>query len=183
MQNGKNVDVKQHYRGVADSGTQIAKNTDNIPKMSNPVKSIKIRMDKQGSGQYLSSRPKNTSKVHEGVDLEVKPGDPIFSMGDGVVKSVEVYPYRNTVLYTGIRILYDNGFTMKIFYMAPNKSLKKDMKIKKGDLIGNAQDISLRYNKPDTKKEDKMLPHIHLEMRDSSLKHYDPNLFLLAELT
>jgi len=72
------------------------------------------------------------SKRHTGVDFALKPGNPVYSTGDGVVESVkfELFGYGN-------QIVIDHGFGYKTRY-AHMKSIgvAEGMKVKKGECIG-----------------------------------------------
>ena len=72
------------------------------------------------------------SKRHTGVDFALKPGNPIYATGDGVVESVkfELFGYGN-------QIVIDHGFGYKTRY-AHMKTIgvAEGMKVKRGDCIG-----------------------------------------------
>ena len=72
------------------------------------------------------------SKRHTGVDFALKPGNPIYATGDGVVESVkfEFFGYGNSVVI-------DHGFGYKTRY-AHLKSIgvAEGMKVKRGECIG-----------------------------------------------
>ena len=72
------------------------------------------------------------SKRHTGVDFALKPGNPVYSTGDGVVESVkfELFGYGN-------QIVIDHGFGYKTRY-AHMKSIgvAEGMKLKRGECIG-----------------------------------------------
>ena len=72
------------------------------------------------------------SKRHTGVDFALKPGNPVYSTGDGVVESVkfELFGYGN-------QIVIDHGVGYKTRY-AHMKSIgvAEGMKVKRGECIG-----------------------------------------------
>ncbi len=72
------------------------------------------------------------SKRHTGVDFALKPGNPVYATGDGVVASVkfEFFGYGNSVVI-------DHGFGYKTRY-AHLKSIgvSEGMKVKRGECIG-----------------------------------------------
>lgn len=72
------------------------------------------------------------SKRHTGVDFALKPGNPVYSTGDGVVESVkfELFGYGN-------QIVIDHGFGYKTRY-AHMKSIgvAEGMTVKRGECIG-----------------------------------------------
>lgn len=81
---------------------------------------------------YRSDPFTGRSKRHTGVDFAMKPGNPIYSTGDGVVESVkfELFGYGN-------QIIIDHGFGYKTRY-AHMKSIgvAEGMKVKRGECIG-----------------------------------------------
>lgn len=75
-------------------------------KMSNTtgkiLDRIKIRMDASGSGRFGSSRG-GGARLHNGVDLEVIKGQPVYAPFAGTVTK-QAYPYQNDRKYTGIHL-------------------------------------------------------------------------------
>ena len=74
------------------------------------------------------------SKLHTGVDLAMKIGNPVFATGDGVVESVEYdfFGYGNCVNI-------DHGFGYKTRYAHLDRITVTDgMKVKRGDKIGDS---------------------------------------------
>ena len=72
------------------------------------------------------------SKRHTGVDFALKPGNPIYSTGDGVVESVkfEFFGYGNSVVV-------DHGFGYKTRYAhLKSVGVVEGMKVKRGECIG-----------------------------------------------
>jgi hypothetical protein len=144
---------------------------------------VEIRNDLWGDGAFGSRRG---SKFHDGIDILVQPGDPIFSMIDGVIEKVD-YPYASDLSWTGIQIGNDKVRT-EIWYMTPNIP-SGNLFVREGDLIGTAQDISHKYP-PTEKIPGPMTPHIHVRVtlkaftviangRYVSYEIYvDPNLFI-----
>ncbi len=85
------------------------------------------------SGYGYRSDPKSgRSAYHKGVDFAMKPGNPVYATGDGVVESIsfEFFGYGNSVII-------DHGFGYKTRY-AHLKSigLVEGMKVKRGECIG-----------------------------------------------
>jgi hypothetical protein len=144
---------------------------------------IEVRNDMHGGGAFGSRRG---SKFHDGLDIVVEPGDPIFSMIDGVVEKVD-YPYASDLGWTGIQI-GNHTVRTEIWYMTPQIP-SGNLFVKEGDLIGTAQDISQKYP-PTEKIPGEMTPHIHVRVtlkaftviangRYVSYEIYvDPNLFI-----
>ena len=81
---------------------------------------------------YRSDPFSGKTKRHTGVDFALKPGNPIYATGDGVVESVkfEFFGYGNNVVI-------DHGFGYKTRY-AHLKSIgvAEGMKVKRGECIG-----------------------------------------------
>ena len=72
------------------------------------------------------------SKRHTGVDFAMKPGNPIYSTGDGVVESVkfELFGYGN-------QVVIDHGFGYKTRYAhLKSVGVAEGMKVKRGECIG-----------------------------------------------
>ena len=81
---------------------------------------------------YRSDPFTGQSKMHTGIDLAMKIGNPVFTTGDGVVESVEFdfFGYGNCVNI-------DHGFGYKTRYAHLNTiSVIEGMKVKRGDRIG-----------------------------------------------
>ena len=89
------------------------------------------------------------SKRHTGVDFALKPGNPVYSTGDGVVESVkfELFGYGN-------QIVIDHGFGYKTRY-AHMKSIgvAEGMKVKRGECIGESGNSGKSTG-----------PHLHYEV-------------------
>ena len=72
------------------------------------------------------------TKRHTGVDFALKPGNPIYATGDGVVESVkfELFGYGN-------QVLINHGFGYKTRYAhLKTVGVAEGMKIKRGECIG-----------------------------------------------
>lgn len=89
------------------------------------------------------------SKKHSGVDFALKPGNPVYVTGDGVVESVkfEFFGYGNS-------IVVDHGFGYKTRY-AHLKSIgvTEGMKVKRGECIGESGNSGRSSG-----------PHLHYEV-------------------
>lgn len=98
------------------------------------------------------------SKRHTGVDFALKPGNPIYATGDGVVISVkfEFFGYGN-------QVLIDHGFGYKTRY-AHLKSINvvEGMKVKRGECIGESGNSGRSSG-----------PHLHYEVLYKD-KHINP---------
>ena len=72
------------------------------------------------------------AKRHTGVDFAMKPGNPIYATGDGVVESVkfELFGYGN-------QVVIDHGFGYKTRYAhLKSVGVGEGMKVKRGECIG-----------------------------------------------
>ena len=107
------------------------------------------------------------SKKHSGVDFALKPGNPIYASGDGVVESVrfELFGYGNSVLI-------NHGFGYKTRY-AHLKSIcvSEGMKIKRGECIGESGNSGRSSG-----------PHLHYEVIYKD-KHVNPANYFDLEIT
>lgn len=115
-----------------------------------------------GSGQFYASRTsKSGGKYnHKGLDVISYSGQKIFAPFDGIITRIG-YPYKDSKNYKLIEIRGQGEwkkFRVKIFYINPIRSTGK---IKGGELIGTAQDL--------TKKYEKITNHVHLEVYQSAM--------------
>jgi hypothetical protein len=111
------------------------------------------RKDQYGSGQFGVTRG---HRSHEGLDLVVGPGESIFSPIDGVLVR-EAQPYAGDSRYQGVVINGEGnwlGYEIKLFYVSGIICGP----VRGGQLIGYAQDLSLRYLG--------ITNHIHIEVRN-----------------
>ena len=82
-----------------------------------------------GSQRILNGVSKN---MHNGLDIAVPRGTPIYAMADGIVRLAEENFY-----YTGNNILLDHGQGVNSFYFHLSKLLVKEgQRVKKGEVIG-----------------------------------------------
>lgn len=89
------------------------------------------------------------SARHIGVDFAMKPGNPIYSTGDGVVESVkfEFFGYGN-------QVVIDHGFGYKTRYAhMRNIGVVEGMKVKRGECIGESGNSGKSTG-----------PHLHYEV-------------------
>lgn len=109
---------------------------------------------------YRSDPISGRTQFHKGVDFAMKPGNPVYATGDGVVESVkfEFFGYGNNVII-------DHGFGYKTRY-AHLKSigLVEGMKVKRGECIG----LSGNSGKSSG-------PHLHYEViyKNSAVNPYN----------
>lgn len=132
--------------------------------------------DPWGQGKFLAPRGE---KPHRGTDFVCEPGQMVVSPVDGKVVR-EAWPYKGFSHYRGI--LITNDFALfKMFYLTPfPRILHVGYKLKQGQEIGLAQDISKRKE-----KYKGMIPHIHLEIQvhgnnllSGKAEYIDPEVLL-----
>ena len=119
-----------------------------------PTSGLSRGQDAQGSGQF--NAPRNGGKrLHNGLDIVSYPGEYVKSPIDGIVVR-EAFPYAGDHTLKGL-VLRGEGenanLEIRIYYVSGIKSGK----VKAGENIGIAQDI--------TKKYEGITNHIHLEVR------------------
>ncbi|MGM9734910.1 MAG: M23 family metallopeptidase [Candidatus Cryptobacteroides sp.] len=98
---------------------------------------------------YRSDPFTKKSKFHNGVDFAMKPGNPVYATGDGVVESVkfEFFGYGNS-------LVIDHGFGYKTRYAHMKSiSVAEGMKIKRGECIGESGNSGRSSG-----------PHLHYEV-------------------
>jgi murein DD-endopeptidase MepM/ murein hydrolase activator NlpD len=144
--------------------TQEVAVQENLPKAKTKVfdwTSPVVRKDGWGSGSFSAGRGKRT---HQGVDYEIEPDAQILSPVDGVVTNHSV-PYPGDKKFRGIQITTFDKKEVKIFYCKPLARL--GAKVKKGDVVATAQDVSSKYNalQKDVEAKGLMKPHLHVELR------------------
>ena len=128
--------------------------------MINPTGGI-IRKDSMGDGHYGTSR--GAGKTHKGVDYRCKPGQDVLMPVSGRLVRVS-RPYSDRSL-SGVKI-QAKAMDLTMFYFAPDLNLIGKW-VNAGEVIGIAQDVSLRYDKH------KMFPHIHLQ-----IDHFNPHVLI-----
>lgn len=98
---------------------------------------------------YRSDPLSGRRTMHKGVDFAMKPGNPVYATGDGVVESVsfEFFGYGNS-------LVIDHGFGYKTRY-AHLKSIGvvEGMKVKRGECIGQTGNSGKSSG-----------PHLHYEV-------------------
>ena len=119
-----------------------------------------IRNDSKGQGHY---RAKRGSRRHKGADYVCTPGQDVPAPISATIVR-EAIPYADDDRYSGV-VLQGEHMRLKMFYLSPDRSLI-GKKVKAGQVIGTAQDISQKYSPA-------MMPHIHLEIVEM-----DPELFV-----
>lgn len=98
---------------------------------------------------YRSDPMSGRRTMHKGVDFAMKPGNPVYATGDGVVESVsfEFFGYGNS-------LVIDHGFGYKTRY-AHLKSIGvvEGMKVKRGECVGQTGNSGKSSG-----------PHLHYEV-------------------
>jgi hypothetical protein len=118
-----------------------------------PTNGFSRTRDNFGSGQYNAPRDGGT-RLHKGLDLISAPGEMIKSPISGTIIK-EVIAYADDPQYKGVLIKGTGEFAdleVKILYVRPLIGGN----VKAGDIIGMAQDITLRYPG--------ITNHIHMEV-------------------
>ena len=98
---------------------------------------------------YRSDPFSGRSTLHRGVDFSMKPGNPIYATGDGVVESVsfEFFGYGNSVVI-------DHGFGYKTRYAHMKTiSVAEGMPVKRGECLGQSGNSGKSSG-----------PHLHYEV-------------------
>ena len=119
-----------------------------IPAIS-PVSTDKTKYRLSSSFGYRTDPFTKKSKFHSGVDFAMKPGNPVYATGDGVVESVkfEFFGYGNSVVI-------DHGFGYKTRYAhLKSISVMEGMTLKRGECIGQTGNSGRSSG-----------PHLHYEV-------------------
>jgi murein DD-endopeptidase MepM/ murein hydrolase activator NlpD len=138
--------------------------TDKTTAFSPVIYPATLRNDIRGSGSYNAIR---FNRLHDGIDLLCTEGQNVYAPFDGTITRV-TYPYGGNTRWTGLELVGDNGFTMKMFYVVPAKIGKT---VKAGEVIATAQAISKKYGAG-------MKDHIHVELRKDNTE-IDPSSYFL----
>ena len=133
------------------------------PYFSNPIPSqslqVFLRSDKYGKGYFGASR--NRGRKHEGIDLKVKIGEPIFAAKSGRVLCAGVDPgYGNYV-----EIFHPDGFSTRYAHLSQFLVLAGEW-VKQGAVIGKS-------GKTGNANHEQITPHLHFEIRHAG-KALDP---------
>jgi septal ring factor EnvC (AmiA/AmiB activator) len=138
-----------------------------LPKWAKTVSPLLIRNDEGGDGHYNTERSNNLG-IHQGIDLSVKKGQPIFAPFKGTITRKAI-PYANDTKWSGCVLADNEGNEVKFFYLIPSKIGKQ---VKRGEQIGIAQAISEKYGSPVT-------DHVHLEFRKNGVLA-DPTSYIFT---
>lgn len=156
---------------------------ESLPKemeVISPTKTNIIRTkDGYGVGYFLSPRAISNkdgkrvgTRYHGGVDFVTTPGEPIYAPVSGTVLRVSNAYKKNSNGLKAIVMITDFGHTVKILYTSPNRTIKIGRKIKVGQIIGVAQDLSVKFKKKGKKA---MINHVHLTIIDSAGNRVSPS--------
>ncbi|MBP6734849.1 MAG: peptidoglycan DD-metalloendopeptidase family protein, partial [Chromatiaceae bacterium] len=125
-----------------------------------PNKTGEIRNDNVGQG-YFGAPRSNGHGYHRGVDYLSKLGDPVIAPVSGIVERI-TRPYKDPVKNKHLQgIVIKNSvsrdFETVVFYVDPNKSLKKGSVVIAGQTeLGKAQSMMFIHNGAKD--------HIHVEI-------------------
>ena len=119
-------------------------------------------VDAFGSGLFRAPRG---SRKHAGVDYQCTPDQDVVAPVSGTITRI-ARPYSQPFTKPDGKIIWYEGCEMKspdikikMFYFKPDRTLiGKSVMI--GQVIGQAQNIALKYNTPSKI----MMPHIHLQI-------------------
>lgn len=90
------------------------------------------------------------SKLHTGMDLSCKPGNPVYATGDGTVYKVEKDPHKGY----GLNIILDHGFGYRTRYAHLSRiDVEPGQKVSRGDCIGASGNTGRSSG-----------PHLHYEV-------------------
>ena len=116
---------------------------------------------------YRSDPFSGRTKHHTGVDFALKPGNPVYATGDGVVVNVkfELFGYGN-------QVLIDHGFGYKTRYAhLKTVGVAEGMKIKRGECIGISGNSGRSSG-----------PHLHYEVLYKD-RHVNPSNYYDLTIT
>ena len=115
---------------------------------------------------YRTHPIKKTRKLHEGIDLGIKSGSPLYALGDGVVVQSKV------AIGYGLVILVKHEAGGKVYYTRYahlSKKCKVGTRVKRGEIIAGAKSGSSGWSTG---------PHLHFEVLDENMNYLDPMKFI-----
>lgn len=111
-----------------------------------------IRNDTMGLGHFGAPR---RNRTHQGLDLVVEPGQPVRSPIAGrFIRTGRPYPDGPFRLV----VVQGEGWDVRLMYVDPDPALVPGAPVKRGQVLGTAQDVRQRYGQA-------MKPHVHIEVR------------------
>ncbi len=132
--------------------------------VDHPVRGV----DAYGSGAYGAVRDGGRRR-HQGVDLIATPGEPVRAPIAGVVTRVgAAYAGQDRLRFVEIANA-QTRYTARVLYVGATVALGSH--VDAGDLIGSAQDLTVRYALGITN-------HVHVELVSNRMGHLDPTMLL-----
>ncbi len=136
-----------------------------VPSFIPPNKTGLRRSDDRGGADFVSGRVDSAGNqyTHAGVDYSVIPGADVYASVSGTIVWTEGCVYcasDGDTTYKSMRIKTDRGVIVKLLYVKTNGEFEAGDRVEPNDVIGTAQDVSQKWNKPG---KPKMEPHIHVE--------------------
>lgn len=137
-------------------------------------------------GSFLSLRSNKVKGkyFHSGIDYQMVPGEPVYAGVSGKVirvngcaycgdyKSVGTRPTDvKTRYYKTVWIRTKNNFVVRYLYVSSD--VQKNAVVQKGELLGTAQDLELRY-KP-LPNRGPMTNHVHVQITDPEGRWISPD--------
>ncbi|NJM33060.1 MAG: M23 family metallopeptidase [Limnobacter sp.] len=113
-------------------------------RICSPTGNAQIRQtDSFGSGYFRAPRG---GRLHAGVDFSVDAGADVFAPISGKIVR-RSYPYAHDLRFQGLIIEGEGvftGFSVTLWYVKPIE-VKIGKIVKKGERVGIAQDLSIKY--------------------------------------
>jgi murein DD-endopeptidase MepM/ murein hydrolase activator NlpD len=129
-----------------------------------------VRIDSEGNGNFGSRRG---GRPHNGTDFAAMPGMHVLSPVAGIVTKIG-YPYADDLSYRYVEITTPDELRHRFFYVAPLTHIKPGAGVDMHDTIGIVQNVSARYS-------DKMIPHVHYEIKKPDGSFINPIATLFPE--
>lgn len=127
------------------------------PRFASPVfvpsGSLRIRNDGYGKGHFGASR--NKGRTHEGVDLLVPVGNPVFASKSGRVLRAE--EGRGYGFY--VEILHPDGLLTRYAHLS-------SLRVKEGQWVRRGEEIA-KSGKTGNAANPHIVPHLHFEIRNA----------------
>ena len=121
--------------------------------LANVLTVQEMRNDPAGRGHFGAARG---SRLHKGLDLIAQPGERVYSPVDGrFIRRGKVYA---TAPHFDLVELHGEGYAARLLYVEAVPWLEGGDEVRRGELIGYAQNVSERWRGG-------MLPHVHVELR------------------
>lgn len=130
--------------------------------------------DSGGCGNYGASRTRADGiGKHNGQDILCTPGANVMAPFAGKIISLST-PYADDNRFSGVALQVNPALLVKIMYMQPKVGIV-GKEVTAGGVIGNCQNISLKYGAV-------VPPHLHIEVQEKQLGTWvkvnpDPYIF------